>query len=234
VLVNEKRYIVWCNADSSLECFWTEQPAEFQTLLECKLNLHFVLYHSGKPTSFELQPIPSQGQSHTTTDLIQTLELALSRPSLDSLFEKQLAANIKLDNTAIPVEFNLPFEINILMPTQMHLASMTPQRFIHLLQQTPGFFVAVGTTTIMPPANMATDAVCDLIARSISCIVVERHPAGCSLYGALCNGSPIVGLCKEKRNSKGNTVLTLDIKTGDARVLEWVMEIVSKLASEFL
>ena len=133
------------------------------------------------------------------------------------------------------IRFELPFSINVLLPNQLAVVTMSPQKFMDLLQTPPNdSFTAVGTTFLLPPPDISVHLCIEKIALQISCVIVERLPGAVSLYTQTCTGVPIVGLLKEKRNKAGKLCLNVDIKSESSVVLNWVLETLSSLSSDWI
>ena len=236
--ISGKKYKIWSQDGIFLQISWSEQPQSFMQQTKARIDIYMSLVNSeGAPLSFTLDPARKEStmKIRQFDDKYKVLQLKLERPNIESLFSRNIQLKLGLEESTFNVEFHIPFEMNFLLPNQAELATMTPPKFMKILQNPPlGYFSAVGTSNIVAPDNLQLEQVCNLLATSINCIIVERHPAASSLYGLLCNGIPIVGLVKERQNAKGKKLLSIEIKTGDSKVLEWVNEMVSNFASELI
>ena len=237
--ITGKKYKIWQNDEMKLEISWPEQPQSFIEKLKVRVELFVSLSNDkGAPILFNMEPLIQDPSIRVVQlyDKYKILVLRLERPNLESLFSKHVGLNLILPEIdRIKIEFDLPMDFNFLLPNQPEMATMTPPKFMKILQNPPlGFFSAVGTSNIVLPDDMKLDQVCNLVANHINCIIVERHFAASSLFGIMSNGVMIVGLVKERQNQKGRKMVSIEIKTGDSKVLEWVIDVLTNFAADLL
>ena len=233
-----KKYRVWSHDGLHLQISWSEQAQSLIQQTKIRLETYLsLLDEKGSPIIFRIEPTETSSsiQVHEFDEKHKILIFRLKRENTDALFSKSVSAALSLPESKMTIQFHLPFDINFLLPNQPELATMTPPKFMKILQTPPlGYFSAVGTSNIVAPEAMDLDQICNSLASAINCIIVERHPEASSLYGLLCNNIPIVGLVKKRLNSKGKKVLSIEIKTGDSKVLEWVIDTLSNFAAELV
>lgn len=230
------KYVLWQNTEYTMECFWTDQPLDLPTRLKFKLELILTVKSRSdhRYCPFNIESSDDAVSIHCL-DIRCKLDLKLVRSTILEPFVGKFQGIMIVNETHFEIQFVLPFSINILLPSQIKLAAMTPPKFMELLKNPPGgAFASMGTTTLLPPLSLETTNAIDKIAIQISCVVVERHPGAVSLFGFTSFGVPIAGLVKERRNKAGRVCLAIDIKTGHTTVLDWVMETLSELSSDWL
>jgi hypothetical protein len=232
VPVGSSKYTLWQSEKYLVECTVAEQPLDVQERLEYSLDTIVYLFRTGIGY-VDFTIIPTDSNDYPIKD--HELILKMKRENLESFFSGSVGLKLSTSEQVIEMNIEIPFEVNILQQTQLKLAQMTPIRFVELLQNpTMGSFTAVGTSTLVPPINLEPYQSCDMIAQTISAIVVERHPGVVSLYGSTVTNCDFFGLIKEKRNKSGRVCLVLDIKTGDEIILTWIMNALSNLASDWI
>jgi hypothetical protein len=232
--LNFGKYTVWQNDQFFVELTLKEHPMDIFERVQLDLEFFLTVNTPSAPRSkFEVVVDLPNVEAENCGDHA-VLHIKLERDSVTSWFFGEVQATIKFNNESYHVNFRLPFAINVLLPNHLHVATMTPQKFMETLQNPASPFSAVGTSTLLPPTSMSVAIAIENIASQISCIIVERHPGVVSLFGQTCNGISIFGLLKEKRNKAGRLCLAMDIKTGDTVVLEWIMETLSTLSSDWL
>jgi hypothetical protein len=233
--LNFGKYVVYQNEQFYIEITVKEHPINILESVCFTLPVFLTVNDQTSPrTNFELiSDNPALAIENLGDHSI--LKIDLKRNALASWFETELQLSIACYNSIFDVSFRLPFAINVLLPNHLNVATMTPQKFMDVLQNPPhGPFSAVGSSTLLPPTMMPVSVAIENIASQISCIVVERHPGVVSLFGQTTNGISIFGLVKEKRNKAGRQCLAMDIKTSDTVVLDWIMETLSTLSSDWL
>ncbi|KAJ3321973.1 AP-3 complex subunit delta-1 [Boothiomyces sp. JEL0866] len=127
----------------------------------------------------------------------------------------------------IPVQFDLPYVVNL--PT---LFPMTPEKFLHILQNPPSNgFGSTGSTNLIPPVSIEFAEAVSLISKHLNFTTVEILPNAASIYGYTWYGVHIVGLVKERTNKHGKTIISVEIKSGNAATVDLVVDELSQLVT---
>jgi hypothetical protein len=233
--LNFGKYSVWQCEEFFVEVTLKEHPMDVLETLSLNMELFLAVHGYSKPRAKFSMEMKEEATNVEVFGDYAVISMKLERQTPLDWFCGAVHANIVFEDKTYEVAFELPFSINVLLPNHLLVASMTPQKYMEALQNPPsGPFTAVGTTSLLPPSMISMSEAIEKISSQISCIIVERHPGVVSLYGQTCTGVPIFGLLKEKRNKAGRPCLTLDIKTTHTSVLEWIMETLSSLSSDWL
>jgi hypothetical protein len=233
--LNFGKYSVWQGSEFYVELTLKEHPMDILEILSFEIEFFLTIHGNSKPRSKFSISVADQSIKTEVMKDYAVVSMTLKRQTTLDWFGGAVQAAIIFEGNSHEVHFEIPFSVNVLLPNHLLVASMTPQKYMEALQNPPaGPFTAVGTTTLLPPVTIQISQAIEKISGQISCIIVERHPGVVSLFGQTCTGVPIFGLLKEKRNKAGRPCLSLDIKTTHTMVLEWIMETLSSLSSDWL
>lgn len=109
---------------------------------------------------------------------------------------------------------------------------MTPEKFLHLLQNPPSSgFGSTGSTNLIPPSTIVFAEAVGQISRHLNFTTVEILPNAASIYGYTWYGMHIVGLVKERTNKHGKVIISVEIKSANSATVDLVVDELSQLIS---